>query len=330
MWAWCSPFLVVLIVARLILRRMVNTAVATSAPSALRPRAVVIREFWTFSSGRALSSVLEIAIVWSDVLIVAALTGSREAGIYAAASRFVTTGTLVEASLRIAMGPELSSRLAVHDLKSATTLVSITTQWIILLSWPLYIALAIYAPVLLGVFGKGFQDGAGALAILSVAMLASMAVGNSQTVLLMSGRSMWQTGNKAAALAANIALNFALVPRWGILGAATAWAVTILVDSTAVLWEVRHLVGLRLSLAPLVNAMLFGSIAFTAVGLFVRGILGLNLFTACAGLAVSAAIHAVLLHWRREQFHLGLLRNALRRRPLLDPQPLTVTEGPQT
>ena len=326
MWAWCSPFLVVLVLARFILRRMVSAAVSTSAPSAPRPRALVTREFWTFSAGRALSSVLEIAIVWADVLIVAALTGSREAGIYAAASRFVTTGTLVEASLRIAMGPELSSRLVVHDLASATALVSITTQWIILLSWPLYIALAIYAPVLLGVFGKGFQDGAGALAILSVAMLASMAIGNSQTVLLMSGRSVWQMGNKAAALTANIALNFALVPRWGILGAATAWAVTILVDSAAVLWEVRHLVGLKLSLAPLVNAMLFGSMTFAAVGLIIREIIGLNVFTACAGIAVSLAIHALLLRWRREQFHLGLLRSALRRRPLIDPEPPVLTE----
>jgi O-antigen/teichoic acid export membrane protein len=330
MWAWCSPFLVVLVVAGLILRRMVDIAVSTSVAGAQRPRALVAREFWRFSVGRALSSVLEIAIVWSDVLIVAALTGSREAGIYAAASRFVTTGTLVEASLRIAMGPELSSRLAVRDLASATTLVGITTQWIILLSWPLYIALAIYAPVLLGVFGEGFRDGAAALAVLSVAMLVSMATGNSQTVLLMSGRSLWQTGNKAVALTANIALNFALVPRWGILGAATAWAVTILVDSTAVVWQVRYLVGLKLSIAPLLSAMLYGSMTFATVGLIVREVIGLNVVTAGAGLAVSAVIHVLLLRWRREHFHLGVLRSALRRRPVIDRKPPAFTESPTT
>lgn len=326
MWAWCSPFLVVLVVAGLILRRMVDAANSTVVGTP-RPRVVVIREFWRFSAGRALSSVLEIAIVWSDVLIVAALTGSREAGIYAAASRFVTTGTLVEASLRIAMGPELSSRLVVGDIKSATTLVSITTQWIILLSWPLYIGLAIYAPVLLDVFGEGFRDGAGALAILSVAMLVSMATGNSQTVLLMSGRSLWQTGNKAVALTANIALNFALVPRWGILGAATAWAVTILVDSAAALWQVRYLVGLRLSIGPLLSAMLYGSITFTTVGLIVREVIGLNVITAGAGLAVSLGIHVLVLRWRREHFNLGVLRSALRRRPLIDREPPALTES---
>lgn len=330
MWAWCSPFLVVFVIAGLILRRMVNVVVSTSVVGTPRRRALVAREFWRFSGGRALSSVLEIAIVWSDVLIVAALTGSREAGIYAAASRFVTTGTLVEASLRIAIGPELSSRLAVRDLASATTLVGITTQWIILLSWPLYIALAIYAPVLLDVFGEGFRDGAAALAVLSVAMLVSMATGNSQAVLLMSGRSLWQTGNKAVALTANIALNFALVPRWGMLGAATAWAVTILVDSTAVVWQVRYLVGMRLSIAPLLNAMLFGSITFTTIGLIVREVVGLNVVTAAAGLAVSAVIHVLLLRWRREHFHLGLLRGALRRRPVIDTKPPALTESPTT
>lgn len=329
MWAWCSPFLAVLVVAGLTLRRMVNLAVAASVAGVPRPRAAVAREFWAFSAGRTLSSVLEIAIVWSDVLIVAALTGSREAGIYAAASRFVTTGTLVEASLRIAMGPELSSRLAMRDLASATTLVGITTQWIILMSWPLYIALAMYAPVLLDVFGEGFRDGAAALAVLSVAMLVSMATGNSQTVLLMSGRSMWQTANKAVALTVNIALNFALVPRWGILGAAVAWAATILVDSTAVAWQVRYVVGLRLSIPPLLSAMLFGSVTFTVVGLIVRGFIGLNTVTVVVGLVVSAVVHLLVLRWRREHFHFGALRSALSRGSLSDPKP-ALTESTRT
>ena len=131
---------------------------AGSADGAPRSRRVLASEFWRFAGARSLAAVVEIAIVWADVLIVSALTGSRQAGIYAAASRFITTGTLVEAALRVALAPMISARLAVQDIRGATELYQSTTQWIILLSWPLYVAVACYADVLLGIFGPGGKD----------------------------------------------------------------------------------------------------------------------------------------------------------------------------
>lgn len=315
MWAWCSPFLAALVVAGVMVRTTLARRRARAADGQQsRSFREVFHEFWWFSWARAVSSVVEIAIVWSDVLIVAALTGSRQAGIYAAASRFVTTGTLFEASMRVALAPGLSARLAVDDLAGAGVLHRASTQWIILLSWPVYIALAIYAPVVLDLFGKGFREGAWAMSLLCTAMLVAMAGGNSQTVLLMSGRSRWSMVNKSVALTLNVILNLMAVPRWGIQGAAVSWSVVIVLEALVVIAEVRWVVGVPVGLGPVLAAMTAGVVSFGLVGLAVRMWLGLTPWTVVGGVVVSMAIHAVLLYRYRDVFKLTGIREAFRRR----------------
>ena len=69
------------------------------------------------------------------------------------------------------------------------------------------------------------------------------AAGTVQTILLMGGRSSWQLADKSLALVLNIALDLALIPLWGIEGAAVAWAVTIVIDTLVVVWQVQRLMG---------------------------------------------------------------------------------------
>jgi O-antigen/teichoic acid export membrane protein len=113
------------------------------------------------------------------------------------------------------------------------------------LAWPFFIVLALFGDTILTAFGPGFDDGAVSLAVLSLAMGLATAAGTVQTILLMGGRSSWQLADKSAALAVNVALNLLLVPAWGIEGAAVAWAVTILLDTALVVYQVQHLMGLR-------------------------------------------------------------------------------------
>ena len=75
--------------------------------------------------------------------------------------------------------------------------------------------MAVFAPVLVQVFGDGFGGGAIVLTILSLAMLASMACGPVDVVLLMGGRSWWSAGNTMVALTLNVVLNLILIPRTG-------------------------------------------------------------------------------------------------------------------
>ncbi len=291
--AWNATLVIGLTVAVLLVARRVRT-LERSAPGGAqqRPAPDVRREFWGFSAPRSVSALLEVVVVWADVLIVAALASPAEAGVYAAASRFITTGTLVEAALRLALAPRLSAMLATGDLTGASELRTEATRWLVLGSWPLYLCLGLYGPEVLSVFGEGFASGAPALAVLAGAMLVAMAVGNSQTVLLMSGLSRTQMVVKLVTVTICLGLDVVLVPRWGMTGAAVAWAVAVVVDALVVLALVRWKVGLSTPARGVLLAAAVPLLAFTPLGaahaLWFRG------HGSALAAAVAAALGAVL------------------------------------
>jgi O-antigen/teichoic acid export membrane protein len=217
--------------------------------------------------------------------------------------------------MRVAMAPQISRLLALGDLRGAGALCAVATQWIVLLAWPLYLVLALYAPYVLALFGPGFDEGATALTVLALAMIVVMSAGNNQTVLLMSGRSGAQLRNKAVALAVDLGLNLLLVPSWGLgwgmRGAAVAWAVTVLLDATLVLAQVRWSVGVRIPMSRVRPAMLLAATAFVPPGLAARLLLGTGSSRWPVPLAVSLAGFAVLLHRYRHLLDVEPLRRAL-------------------
>jgi O-antigen/teichoic acid export membrane protein len=272
------------------------------------------REFWRFTLPRGASAVLEIVLVWADVLIVGLLLGPAEAGIYAAASRFITSGTLAEAALRIAVAPRYSSLLSQQLVDRAQALYSVSAGWILLMSWPIYVSLALYGDVVLGIFGAEFTAAATALAVLAVGMMIALAAGNIQTLLLMSGNSAWQFGNKVAAVVVNVGLNLWLVPEFGIVGAAVAWSVTMTFDAVLTVVEVRRLVGIHPSLRRMLRAAVPVLVCYGLVGLAVRALLEPSVLVVVGAIAVSTALYGLWCWRERRTFDLSTFKDVLLRR----------------
>lgn len=311
--AWAAPLLVGLALAAVVVGRTLRARYGGSAWYA-RTTSVgsITREYWAFTIPRGVSAAIDIALTWLDVLLVAALVSPADAAIYAAASRFVTTGTLALQAMRLAAAPEISAALARQDREHASALYRVTTQWVILSSWPLYLVLALFGPWILGLFGPGYQAGAASLAVLSVAMMFALAAGNVGSVLLMGGRSLWVLGDKVVVLAVNIAANLLLIPRYGILGAALAWALSIVVDNIVALVQVHH--GMKVSSRGrgMVLAMALSVACFGVVGLIARLALGATLLGLTAALLVGSTTYALLIWRNRRPLDLSLLRSSLR------------------
>jgi O-antigen/teichoic acid export membrane protein len=311
---WALPLLVAMVMAGRVLIKAMVAAYGRPFPWPQRTKSLraLAGEYWSFTGARGVASVMEILLTWLDVLIVAAIVSPTQAAIYAAASRFITSGTLILQALRLALAPELSAALARHHTQRVSEIYQAATQWVILTSWPLYLAMAVFAPRLLLVFGPTYADGATALSILCVAMLVNLAAGNVGTVLLMGGKSSWVLADKAAALSLNVALDIILTPHFGISGAAVAWAVTILLDSGLAIGQVRW--GMGIGGSP--NTMfLCGALAVLCFGLIPlagRLALGTSLTAAFGSVAVALVIYAPLI-WRvRERVQLSLLMQSLR------------------
>lgn len=269
------------------------------------------RAFWAFASPRALAAVFQAMAAWVDVLLVGALASARAAGIYAAASRLALMGVLFLRALILVLGPQISGLLA-RDLRQRAQIVyQVSTWWLTLLSWPLYILLALFAPVAVGVFGEGFGAGDRVLAVLAIGMLISMACGPVSVVLLMAGKSSWNLFNTILAASLGIALNLVLIPRYGVLGAAIAAATTVAANNLiplAQVWGFLRLHPLGRGFLIVAGSALF---AYGVGGGLARMMLGATPLALALSGALGTLVYVVLLRRARETLRFNVIRDVL-------------------
>ena len=291
---WSVPVAIGVVAAWWIFTALIRKEAPDAAPMlALRRQRHLAAAFWRFAAPRGLAGIFQIVVLWLDILLVGALLSSYDAGVYTAVSRLAMLGTFALEGTRLAIAPQLSALLAVRARGRTLALYQTATNWLMLMSWPVYVLFAIFPAVVLGIFGARYTAGAAALSVLCAAMLINLATGNVTVVLLMGGKSSWNVVNTLAALIVNVGLNIVLLPRIGILGAAIAWAASILVDNVAAVIEVWLTLGLGPFGPGYLTVIAAAGGGFTVAGLAARHFIGQTLAglvaAALAGLIVCAA-----------------------------------------
>jgi O-antigen/teichoic acid export membrane protein len=271
------------------------------------------REFWRFTAPRGLAGVFSVAILWIGTLLVGALSSSADAGVFAAATRYLAVGQFIGVAIIQVVGPKLSELLAADDRGRARTVYAVSTTWLMLVAWPLYVTMIVMAPALLSVFGPAYQQAQGVLVILGAAMLVATAVGPVDMVLLMAGKSSWNLFNTVIALIANVSLSLLLIPKLGINGAAIAWATSILLTNLLPLAQVRRMVRIHPFSRGSVVAAGIAVASFGAVELLIRSSFGATIGTLIVAGALATPVAILLAWWFREPLHLRAFRAVVRR-----------------
>lgn len=306
--AWALPMALMAVAAAvLVLRRLRRIEEVHGASERALPRARQVREVFGFAVPRTLSAGLEQAIVWFDVLLAGWLLNDHAAGIYAGASRFVQAGLLVDAALRVVVSPQLSALLHRGEMSRTRELYLTATMWLVLIGTPAYVFLGFFAPIFLGLLGPEFREGGTALAILAAGVAVTFLAGNIHSLLIMSGRSGWAAFNKLVVLAVNVGANLVLMPRYGIIGAAVAWSISMVLDAAMAAVEVKVFLGIALTarevLAPV--AVVLGTLGLACGAAVWLG--GQNLWALLGALVVGGAAYAAAC-WRwRAPLRLGAL-----------------------
>jgi O-antigen/teichoic acid export membrane protein len=196
------------------------------------------RGFWRFTAPRSLASVAQIIIQRLDIVLVGVMKGPVDAAIYTAATRFLVAGQLGNSAISMAAQPQLTRLFAIKDRIGANTVYQVTTAWLILLTWPIYLLAAVFGPSVLAIFGRSYHAGSTVMLILALTMLVATACGQVDVVLITTGRSTWSLVNGLLAMCVNICVDLVLIPRMGITGAAIGWAAAIVVSNLVPLVQV--------------------------------------------------------------------------------------------
>jgi O-antigen/teichoic acid export membrane protein len=177
----------------------------------------------------------------ADTLILGALKGAAVVGIYTVAHKgaeFVSFPLVVQ---NAAFASTIASLYALGEHERLQRLVTRLTRWTLLASAPVALGLMVLGRWFLYLYGPQFSDARLTLAILSAAQLFDVAIGSVGILLIMTGHERDAAISIAIGAAANIALTFVLVPRWGSEGAAVAYAMGM------ILWNVLAAIALHRS-----------------------------------------------------------------------------------
>lgn len=182
----------------------------------------------------------------SDRVILGIYLNAREVGIYSVAASMVAFVGLFLQSINQIFAPTIAELFAKGEHDLLLRLYQTLTKWSLGLTIPLAAGIMIFSKPLMGIFGPDFREGWPVLAIATVGQLVSCAVGSVGLLLLMSDQQKRMVRAQFITVFLTLALNLALIPRIGLIGAAIATAATNV--SLNLLWfrDVRA----RLSLTP--------------------------------------------------------------------------------
>jgi O-antigen/teichoic acid export membrane protein len=270
------------------------------------------RGFWRFTGPRAVANLAQITIQRIDIVLVAIILGPVEAAIYTAATRFLVAGQFANSALSQAAQPRFAELFAVDDRRGANVIYRATTAWLVMLTWRLYLLAVIYGPEILSIFGHSYRAGATVMVILGLTMLVATACGQVDMVLITTGRSSWSLANGLMAVFVNVGLDLYLIPRYGITGAATGWAVAIIITNLIPLAQLAASKRLNPFGRGTFIAIGLSVVSFAVIPLATRAAFGPGAVASLCAVGAGCLVQAVGL-WRfRDSLRLKALPGASR------------------
>jgi O-antigen/teichoic acid export membrane protein len=203
------------------------------------------KKLLAFSLPASLGGMSFMLCLWVDRLIVGHFRSASDVGIYQACSQSAMVFAIILSGFTSILSPLIVDLMRKEEKARLEELYRVSTKWGLYMSLMVFLLIS-SAPyqVLSVVFGRDYAPGGTVLVILAFGQLASAGTGAIGPLMIMTGHQNRWLVLSGSALLLNVALNFLLIPRWGITGAAIATATAITSLSLCGLLQVRRVLKL--------------------------------------------------------------------------------------
>ena len=187
---------------------------------------VLERDIVSFSAVLLAIQSLEFLAGQTDKVMLGIFLNAREVGIYSIATALVAFVTIFLQSTNQIFAPTIAELHASRQNELLLSLYQTLTKWVFGLTMPLAFVIMIFARPLMEIFGREFGEGWPVLVIATLGQLVNCGVGSVGQLLLMSGQQQKMVRVQAIVVPLGIAINWLLIPRLGLVGAAVAASAT--------------------------------------------------------------------------------------------------------
>jgi O-antigen/teichoic acid export membrane protein len=193
-------------------------------------------------------SACDIGLQTTDVLIVSAYMTPADTAMYFAAAKTMSLVMFVHYAVGSALANRFSALNAEGDRARLAAVVRDAVRWTF---WPSLAGAALILALgkpLLWLFSPQFEAAYPVMFVLAAGLLARASVGPAEFVLNMSGEQTLCAAVLAAAGLLNVALGLVLVPRFGLVGAATATSAALAAAAAMSYLVARRRLGIDISI----------------------------------------------------------------------------------
>lgn len=212
--------------AGLVQTLIINRRLTETIPQG--PRSYEYRSWFATSLPLLVILGAELLLQNTDILVISRYMSPTDVGIYFAAGKTMALIMFVHYAVGSAVSSKFAALHARGDRESLRAFVKDAVNWTF---WPslagAVLILALGKP-LLWLFGPQFESGYPVMCILVVGFLFRSSMGPAEFLLNMLGEQALCATVLFVSAILNVALNFALVPHYGLVGAATATSISLM------------------------------------------------------------------------------------------------------
>ncbi len=169
----------------------------------------------------------ELLLQNTDILVLSRYVDPSQVGVYFAALKTISLVAFVHFAVGAATASRFSAHNARGERKELQGAVRDAVKWTFWPSLAGAVVLLSLGKPLLWLFGAEFTSGYPVMFVLAAGLMIRAAMGPVEIILNMLGEQKICAGVLFASAALNLVLNFALIPEFGLMGAAAATAISM-------------------------------------------------------------------------------------------------------
>lgn len=186
-----------------------------------------------------LSSSMFLIMQWTDTLMLGMFRTVSEVGIYNVVLKVAAFTSVSLFSINSIAAPKFAESYGKGDYREFEKVAQHSTKIIFWISFPILLFFYIFPTWVLGVFGEEFKGGVYALLLLTTGQFVNAISGSVGYILLMTGKQKIHQKIMLIATIMNIMINYLLIPKYGINGAAFASFISVIFWNLSMVFYIK-------------------------------------------------------------------------------------------
>ena len=177
---------------------------------------------------------------WGAQFISSVYVAEEELALLAIAMRLALLVPMVLTAVNMVVSPRFASLFHKGDIKETEEVLAKSLKLLAVVSLAIFVFMVLFGASVLKIFGEQYTAAGGLLTILVCGQLVNALTGPCGKLLMMSGHEKDVRNSSIIVAVFGVTLALVLTSQYGIVGAATATALTIAVQNIGFAWLVKY------------------------------------------------------------------------------------------